>query len=179
MNVAYRRDLIQHLSAWRPSSRTCGWHVRAAARTATLDESEQTAGSALSNGTSARSLTDILRAVARPLGAATPQTASRRLPVIVGWVLVVLGLSVVVLAVVTTWTYQTAHAGDLDGLETLYVQVLGLPWIWLPLGWHTDTSHGFTAVAAIFDLLNWVIASALILFVAYKLAATGRRQDQV
>lgn len=113
----------------------------------------------------------------RPLEAATPQTASRSLPLIVGWALVVLGLSVVVLAVVTTWTYQTAHAGELDGLETAYVQVLGLPWIWLPLGWHTDTGHGFTAVAALFDLTNWAIASAIILFVAYRIAAKGRRQD--
>lgn len=93
-----------------------------------------------------------------------------------GWVLVVLWISVVALAVMTTWTYQTAHAGDLDGLETAYVQLLGLPWIWLPLGWHAS-DHGFTAVAAAFDLLNWAIASALILFVAYKVAAKGRRQD--
>ena len=64
--------------------------------------------------------------------------------------------------------------GD-DGSD---VQVLGLPWIWIPIGWHVSTDHGFTAVAATFDLLNWAIASALILFVCYKVAANRPGEDQ-
>jgi hypothetical protein len=102
---------------------------------------------------------------------AAPQQRLRRRPLIVGWTIVVVWLAVIVWAASSTWTYQTAHAGDLDGLETLYVQLLGLPWIWLPLGWHVTTDHGFTAAATGFAVLNWVLGSALILFIAYRLAA--------
>ena len=110
----------------------------------------------------------------RPPASATPNKTLRRWPLALGWALVICWLAVIVLAVSSTWTYQTGHAGELDGLETLYVQTLGLPWIWLPLGWHTGSAHGFTAVAATFDLLNWAIGSALILFVANRVAASAR-----
>jgi len=112
--------------------------------------------------------------VVRTPETATPRKVLRRGPLVLGWALVIIWLAVIVLAVASTWSYQTGHAGELDGLETLYVQILGLPWIWLPLGWHTASDHGFTAVAAAFDLLNWSIGTALILFVAYRVAATTR-----
>lgn len=91
-------------------------------------------------------------------------------PLVVGYASVALWLGVIVAAAWTTWLYQSQHAGQTDGLETLYVQLLGLPWIWLPLGLHVNTDHQFTALATGFDVLNWLIGSTLILLIAHRLA---------
>ena len=71
-------------------------------------------------------------------------------------------LAVVVLAVATTWAYQTEWAGKMDGLEMMYLIALALPWSLIPSIVGPLTDHGSTIYLGTLCLLNWVFVVALI-----------------